>query len=266
VDNPSKLTLISGDTDIMVGVNLGKFQPQKIVDLHRIREFTCISRDNGLITIGARATLSDVLDNEEVRRSFPALTEAVRQMCSTPIRNVATLVGNVCTASPIADAIPPLLAYDATVVVQSIKGTRQVPLRDWFKSYRKTALGHDEVIVAIEIPIIDCLASFEKTGKRKTLDIATVNSALAVQVKKGHFETVRLFFGGVAAVPFEAEMTSEFLIGKEAGEAVIYEASRIAAKEISPLSDVRGSLEFRRQLAANHIIKHFTKLMPSLFE
>lgn len=266
IDDPAKLTLINGDTDIMVGVNLGKFTPQKIVDMHRIREFTRILRNDDLIAIGARATLSDVLEHKDIRSNFPALTEAVAQMCSTPIRNVATLTGNVCTASPIADAIPPLLAYDAIVVAQSIKGTRRVALRDWFKSYRKTALGYDEVVIAIELPFSDCQASFEKTGKRKTLDIATVNSALAIQVKKNHFETVRLFYGGVAAVPFEAEMTAEYLVGKEANEAVIYEASRIAAKEISPLGDVRGSLEFRRQLAANHLVKHFTKLMPSLFK
>ena len=266
IDNPAKLTLINGDTDVMVGVNLGKLQPKKIVDLYRIREFSRITRHDDALSIGARATLSDVLDSETVERNFPALIEAVEQMCSTPIRNVATLVGNVCTASPIADAIPPLLAYDAVVVAQSIKGTRRAALCDWFTAYRKTGLGHDEIVIAIELPIRDCHASFEKTGKRRTLDIATVNSALAFRLTTGCFEEVRLFYGGVAAIPFEAEMTASFLEGKQATEEVIREASTIIKKEISPLSDVRGSQEFRRDLAGNHLIKHFAKLLPSIFD
>ncbi len=265
VDNPSKLTLIHGDTDVMVGVNLGKHKPQKIVDLYRIKELKRISKGKDLLSIGARTTLSDVLGDCNIQKQFPALIEAILQMCSTPIRNAATLVGNVCTASPIADAIPPLLAYKAIVVAQSIKGTRRVALRDWFTTYRKTVLGHDEIVIAIELPFGDSLVSFEKTGKRKTLDIATVNSALAIKVEKEYFKDVQLFYGGVAAVPFEAEMTIDFLQGREATEAAVREAASIVSKEISPLGDVRGSVDFRRQLAANHLLKHFTKLMPTLF-
>jgi xanthine dehydrogenase small subunit len=264
--NPSEYTMINGDTDIMVGVNLGKQCFHHIVDLSQIEEFTGIAINENHLTIGARATLSDVLNSEEIHRHFPALSEAVEQMCSTPIRNIATLIGNVCNASPIADTVPPLYIYGAVVILASKSGVRRVSLDKWFLGYRKTAILPGEVAIAVEIPISDYHASFEKTGKRKTLDIATVNSALALNLSGGRIQEAKLVYGGVAAVPFYASKTCDFLREKRATESVVMEASRIVADEISPIGDVRGSAEFRRQLAGNHLIKHFTKLLPEIFE
>jgi xanthine dehydrogenase small subunit len=262
---PSEYAMINGDTDIMVGVNLGKQERRSIVDLSQIGEFTGIVNNNSHLTIGARATLTDVLNNESVLRHFPALSEAVGQMCSTPIRNIATLIGNVCNASPIADTIPPLHVYGGVVVLASKSGIRRVPIDQWFIGYRKTAITPGEVVTSIEIPYSDCRASFEKTGKRRTLDIASVNSALALRLRGDKIEDAKLVYGGVAAVPFHASKTCGYLHNRKVTESVIMEAAEIAANEISPIGDVRGSAEFRRKLAGNHLIKHFTKLLPDIF-
>ncbi|MBU0509787.1 FAD binding domain-containing protein [bacterium] len=258
-------TLLNGGTDLMVEVNQGKRAIETVIDISFMKDLREIAHNDAHLSIGARTTLTDVLESQIVCERFPALAEAIRQMCSTPVRNGATLIGNICTASPIADTIPPLLVYNAIVNLESTRGKRRIPLKDFFQGYRKTAIERGEIVTAVEVPFDECLSSFEKTSKRKTLDIASVNSALALQVSNNIITHACYVLGGVAAVPFLAEKSCDYLNGKEPSEGTIAEAARIAADEITPIDDVRGSAEFRRELAANHLIKHFVKLMPSLF-
>ncbi len=258
--------LLNGGTDIMVAANTKGQKPPRVIDLSSIKEFDRITEAESGVRIGAHATINDVIGNLTIQQRFPALYSAASQMCSTPVRNSATVVGNICTASPIADTIPVLLIHNAEVVLQSASGTRRLSLREYFISYRKTALRNDEVLVSVEIPFTDYLTSFEKTGKRKVQDIASVNSAMALKLVNGTVSDIRLAYGGVAAVPFWAEQTCRFLSGRPLSEALIREAAEIIAGEITPMDDVRGSAEFRRRLAANHLIKHFARLVPTLFE
>lgn len=260
------VTLLGGGTDVMVPMNLGRSAPERVVDISFLNDLSRIEANDAAVMIGARVTLTQLLENEIIRERFPALIEATEQMCSTPIRNAATLAGNLHTASPIADALPPLLVYDARVVLESKSGTRRLPVRDFILGYRKTALERGELIAAIEIPFSDYRASFEKTGKRKTLDIASVNSALAIRVADGRITEARLAYGGVAPMPLIAKRAEESLRGKLLTPDTVRAAARIAAEEVTPIDDVRGSAEFRRQLTENHLIKHFVKLFPSLFE
>lgn len=260
------VTHFGGGTDVMVPVNLGRSAPERIIDLAFMDEGTTIAETGDGVAIGSRITLTQLLESEAICRRFPALIEAVRQMCSTPVRNAATLAGNLHTASPIADAIPPLLVYNARVALESKSGARRIAVDDFIVGYRKTALARGELIAAVEIPFSDSQASFEKTGKRRTLDIASVNSALAIRVTGGHIAEARLAYGGVSAMPLIAKNTEKFLRGKALSQEMIFDAARIAEEEVTPIDDVRGSAEFRRNLAGNHVIKHFTKLFPSLFE
>jgi len=258
--------LLGGGTDVMVDVNLKGARPESVIDLARIRELTLIEEHEDGLRIGSGVTLSDVLQSRLVFEKFPALSDAVRQMCSTPVRNSATLAGNVCTASPIADTLPPLIAYNAAVIQQSANGTRRTPVAEFLQGYRKIDVKPHEIVAAIEIPFTSCLCSFEKTGKRRTLDIASVNSALAIQLDDGRLTDMRFVLGGVAPVPVLAVKTSAHLRGKTLSESAIHTAVECLRSELSPISDVRGSAEFRLRLAGNHLVQHFSRLMPHLFK
>jgi len=155
-------------------------------------------------------------------------------MSSAQIRSVATLAGNICTASPIADAVPPLLVYGAEVVLQTRLETHRLPLSGFLIGYRKTALCPREIVTAIEIPLHHGWSRFEKTGKRRALDIASVNSALALTMEGDRLADVRLAFGGVAPTTVLARQTAAYLSGKTLTDAVIAEAAELAVNEIQP--------------------------------
>ena len=217
--------------------------------------YICTSSRRGLRRCRTSPTL--------VSAHFPALAQSLAQMSSAQIRNVATLAGNVCTASPIADAVPPLLVYEAEVVLQSHSNSHSMPLNEFLTGYRKTAMGPQEFVAAIQIPFHRGWSRFEKTGKRRALDIATANSAVALAINGDRIDDVRLALGGVAPVTRLARQTAAFLSGKALTDRVIHEAAELAVTEIQPISDVRGSAEFRRLLIRNHITKHLTCLLAS---
>jgi xanthine dehydrogenase small subunit len=253
-------SLVNGSTDVTVDVRFKHRRYSGFLDLSRIAELDSLKKTKDQLIIGANVTLTDLLADETVTTHFPALHQALGQMCSRQIRNVATLAGNICCASPIGDSIPPLLIYNAVVVLQSRHGERRVPLGEFFVSYRKTVMQEREIVAALELPLSRDWSRFEKTGKRRALDIASVNSAIRVAQDHGRISGVQLAFGGVSAVPFIAQKTCRYLLGKALSESVIHEAANMAAGEIDPISDVRGSAEFRRMLTRNHVIKHLTCL------
>lgn len=250
--------LLAGGTDVMLDLPTEK--PKHLVDLSGMAELRGIEIRKDRLIVGANVNLAELLQDDAVRTRLPALYDCLSQMCSTQIRNVATLAGNICTASPIADSICVLMVYEADVITISHGGERRIPIADFISGYRRTALQEKEIVKGIEIPFPAGLSSFEKTGKRRALDIASVNSAFHLRMEGKRISQVRLVYGGVAPIVLPARKTCEFLMGKNINDEVIQKAGAIAESEFSPISDVRGSDEFRRLLIRNHLIKHFLKL------
>jgi xanthine dehydrogenase small subunit len=187
-------------------------------------------------------------------------------MASAQIRNVATLAGNVANASPVADGAVLLLALGATVTTAALDGTRELPLDEFFTGHRKTALRAGEILVRLLVPAGPVRTSFIKTGKRSAVDIASVNSALALKCDGTHISTGRLALGGVAPTPILAAKAGALLSGVTASWSLAVAVADAAAAEVTPIADVRGSAEFRRTLVRNQVLAHFLRLFPELAE
>jgi xanthine dehydrogenase small subunit len=258
--------IINGGSDIMVDINIKKQNYQTIIDISEIKELNFIKEKTNSVLIGATTTLSDILSNKIIIKKIPVLYSAISQLGSMQIRNIGTLAGNIANASPIADATTALLALNSKLILKSSTNQRKINLSDFIIDYKKTVLRPKEIIFTIEIPITDNLTSFEKSAKRKSVDIASVSSAVLLKSDNHTIKDITIAFGGVAPIPIIAKKTCDYLKGKKITTDNIKNASLIACAEVKPISDLRGSEQFRRLLVRNHIIKHFARLFPKLYE
>lgn len=227
-----------------------------------------IRDDGSFIEIGGSVTVTDLLESPLMQACFPELSEHLKLVSSTPIRNMATVAGNLANASPIGDLSIWFLALGATLTLRDERATRQIPLRNFFLGYKTLAKSADEVVTSIRFkkPGKAHFFNFEKVSKRTCLDIASVNSALLLQVENGMIKEAGLAIGGVAPVPLFLKKTSAFLAGQTlpAGDPLqsdlLKQADALLQSEISPISDVRGSAEYKRLLARQLLFAHFLKL------
>ena len=175
--------VLCGGTDLLVGLRKGTVSTPLVIDLKRVAELPAgIEEDAGALRIGATTILADLIDDERVRRRFPALVESARVVGSIQIRNRATLAGNLCNASPAADTAPALLVHDALVDVIGPTGGRRVPVAEFFVGPGRTALGPSELVSAVELPISGepVGAAFQRMTRRRGVDLATVSVCCAV--------------------------------------------------------------------------------------
>jgi xanthine dehydrogenase small subunit len=224
-------------------------------------------RENGeFIEIGASATVTDLLVSPVMQAIFPNLYKHIKLVSSTPIRNMATLAGNFVNASPIGDMTAWFLALNASVIFDN---GRELPLRDLYLGYKTLAKSDDEFIKTIRFraPVGDFRFNFEKVSKRTCLDIASVNTAISIILsapsngdRSAFILEAHASAGGVAPTPLYLKKTSEFLRGKEISDEVISKALEIVQSEISPISDVRGSEEYKRLLLKQLFTAHFVEL------
>ncbi len=242
--------VVAGGTDVMVQIPVGRIKPGVLVSLDRIaglRQLECTS-DRGL-TLGALATHNDVVDSASCARSYPALVEGCRLVGSVQLRNLATVGGNLCNASPSADATPPLVVYGAAVTLLGPRGERTMSLEEFLVGPGKTALAHDEVLVRIDVPMptLRSGARYERTTPRLAMDIAFVNVAVMV-ILENDLETcreARIALGAVAPTVVRARSAEAALREQALTPELFEEAGRIAASECSPITDVRGSADGR---------------------
>ncbi len=225
-------------------------------------------RDTGEhIEIGASATVTDLLVSPVMQSIFPNLHKHLKLVSSTPIRNMATLAGNFVNASPIGDMTVWFLALDAEIDLCTSphvsKGqTRTLPLKDLYLGYKQLAKQPDEIITAIRFkkPSGDFRFNFEKVCKRTYLDIATVNTAISLDMDGNVIREAHVSAGGVAPIPFYLRQTSEFLSGKDINEESINAANEIMQSEISPISDVRGKEQYKRLVLRQLFRAHFVEI------
>ena len=257
-------TLVSGGTDLYVQ----KHDEMTHADIRFVFDdavLNGITQKGNKCIIGASATVTDLKDSAIINKAFPNFHRYAKLVSSTPIRNMATIAGNFINASPIGDFTIFFLALDAQVILtpnpsplRGEGGFRTLPLRKLYKGYKQLDKRPDEIISKIwfELPGKNSLFNFEKVSKRTNLDIASVNSAISITINKGVIESASISAGGVGPVPMYLEKTSVFLNGKIINEELIEEAIQIAQTEISPISDARGTKEYKTLLLGKLIRAH----------
>jgi xanthine dehydrogenase small subunit len=221
-----------------------------------------IEEAGDFVEIGASATVTDLLVSPVMQNLFPNLYKHLKLVSSTPIRNMATLAGNFVNASPIGDMTAWFLALDASVIFNN---DRELPLRELYLGYKTLAKTEDEFITKIRFRKGFTHFNFEKVSKRTFLDIASVNTAISLNVENQVITEAHVSAGGVAPVPLYLKKTSEYLRGKEISDATISQAIEIIQAEISPISDVRGAAEYKRLLLRQLFTAHFVELFQINF-
>jgi len=208
------------------------------------------------------------MNAQPLMQLFPTWQKSFRLISSKMIRNRATVAGNIANASPIGDISIMLLALNATLAIQSSENnenSRKVALDKFYKGYKQLDLQNGEIITKIIIPIFPSHQfNFEKVSKRKHLDIASVNTAILIHEENGQITEARISAGGVGPIPTYLTKASATLIDKPLTTNTITEAANTAATEVTPISDVRGSADYKRNLLRRLIIAHFTILFPNI--
>jgi xanthine dehydrogenase small subunit len=257
---PKKIT-VAGGTDIYVQKH-DEVKDQEIRFLLQDENFKGIVKEEDRCIIGGASTVTDLKESELLQKHFPKLDAYIKLLSSTPIRNMATIGGNFANASPIGDLTIIFLALDAALLLNDGNKNRKLPLRDFYKGYKTLNKSTDEVIlnVSFEMPGKDSYFHFEKVSKRTHLDIASVNSAIFLKLEGRKIIKAGISAGGVGPVPIYLEKTSGFIVGKEVSEELVYEILAVMQSEITPISDVRGSAEYKRLLLAQLIKAHFISL------
>jgi xanthine dehydrogenase small subunit len=217
-----------------------------------------ISQERNKCVMGPSVTVSDLLDSPIINKLFPAFPQYAKLISSTPIRNMATIAGNFINASPIGDFTIFFLALDAQLILSDGTNKRELPLRKLYKGYKSLDKKPTEHIEQIWFTIPDqhTFFHFEKVSKRTHLDIASVNSAICVTMKADVIEKAGLSAGGVGPVPMFLQKTSGFLQGKKVSDEVIQQAIEVMKTEITPISDARGSKEYKTLLLGQLIKAH----------
>jgi len=256
--------ILAGGTDVIVSMREGKIAPAHIVNIKRISGLDKIGPSTGGgLRIGALATIGAVETSALVRNAFPMVAEAAHQIGSLPVRNRATVGGNLCNSSPSADMAPPLIAPGAVAKIAGPKGRRSVNLEEFFTGPGKTVLSKVEILTEIHIPDPprNSFGAFLKHGPRQCMDIATVNAAVMVTLKGKVCENARVVLGAVAPVPMRAKRAEAEIRGKPIEDEIIRKVGEIAAKECVPISDVRGSADYRREVVNVLVRRLFGKAL-----
>lgn len=255
--------IIAGGTDLMVQ-KADALAESDIFSFGNKKELKGIEVRDGRCFIGASVTISEAGESEVLKQYIHDFSSYIRLVASEPIRNMATIGGNIVNASPIGDMSIMLLALNADLTVAGPEKTRTIPLRKFFLGYKKRDLSPEEYIKNISFAFspVPPLFSFEKVSRRTHLDIASVNSAIQLRLAGDTVAECHLSAGGVSPVPLYLERTCAFLTGRHISAETVLQADEIMQEEISPISDARGSAEYKRLLLRKLLLAHFLKLLP----
>ncbi len=242
----SKARLLAGGTDVVVKIKDGQDFPEVVIDLKGIDGFSKLDFYGNELFIGPNVTFSDLIESEIVREKFVILWESAKTVASVGIRNRATVVGNICSAVPSLDSGPALLVYEADVLVKSSSGERKIPITEWFTGPKKTALKEDEIVTGIIVPLPKEKHSgrYEKLARYAGEDLA--QAGIGILVLEGN--QYRVAFCAVGPVPKRSSAIENLLNGKQITNELIEEIKNIIPKEISPITDIRSTKEYRTHM------------------
>ena len=253
--SPAKV--MAGATDLIPPMKDKAISPEYLIDLKKIPDLDYLEYDEkeGL-KIGALTTLRTIETSPLVKEKNPAVAHAAKVVASTQIRAKGTMAGNICNASPSCDTAPNLLAQGAKILVQGPNKDRIIRAEDFFLGVKKTSLEPGEIVTGIVIPPLaeNERAAYIKHAVRKAMDLAIIGVAVKIKVEDGICTDAHIALGAVAATPIRAPKAEEALIGKALTDEVIVKASEEAMDSCHPISDIRASAEYRKDM-----IRVFTK-------
>ena len=244
---------LAGGTDLVIAVKEKNFSPKYVVDLKRIPGLSGIREEaDGGLRIGALTTMREVETSPVILKRFPFLAQSAAEVGSVQIRNRATVGGNMANATPSADVAPALLALEARAKIAGLNGERVVELEQFFRGPGQTVMTPEEILTEIVIPPTKpCLVGeYIKFSPREMMDLAYIGVAVAFVFKPGEkrCEKVRIALGAVSPTPMRARGAESLLEGQILTEELAEKAGAEAARESKPISDVRSSAEYRREM------------------
>jgi xanthine dehydrogenase small subunit len=254
--------IVAGATDLGVRVNKGLPLPPVVLSLNRIEELTRVEGYGRTLTLGALATWTDVA--EACRERMPEFHRLLQVFGGPQIRNLGTVGGNIINASPIADSLPFLFVMEAKLKLQSATGQRSVNINDFYRGYKQFDLCSGELLSQVDVPLPAQgeLLRLYKVSRRRDLDISSFTAAVRIRLEGERIAEVAAAFGGVGPTVLRARRCEEFLLGREFNEETMRDAGELAVAEVSPISDVRGSADYRRQLTRNILLKFYFEHQP----
>jgi carbon-monoxide dehydrogenase medium subunit len=245
--------IVAGGTDLMIQMERGQAAPRALISLDHIPAWDAL-HTGASITMGAGTTYRQLEKSLAPSGPYAALVEASRQVGGVQIRNVATLAGNLCNASPAADSVPPLMVMDATLTITGTDGKRSVSIDKFLLEPGRTILGASEVLTQIHVPELPARSAtvFLKAGRRRAMEIsfASVAARITLAADGETIQTARIALGAVAPTPIRAIAAEQILEGQSPTPQRLREAAQLAASTAQPISDVRASAEYRQHLVA----------------
>ena len=253
--DPGAWLPIAGGTDLMVLYAAGKLASRRLISIWNLPELRGIEVRADEIRVGAGSTYTDLRSNETVLSEFPLLASAAAWTGGIANQNRGTLGGNIVNASPAADSLPALLVYDATLVLSSVRGERELPYRLFHRGYKEHALRPAELIRTIRLPrMLSNYVSFaRKVGARRAQAISKVCIAACAKVTDRVIEEARIALGSVTPVPIRLAETERMLLGNKLDRALATAARQTVLSQIRPIDDIRSNISYRSDVAANLI-------------
>lgn len=245
-----EVRILAGGTDLFVDIKQDLIEARDIISLQKIKELKGIKKKDKKVRIGAMVTAQEIISNSLLNKYIPALADAARSMASYQIRSVATIGGNISSAVPSADLPPVLIAADATVELQCSDSSRQVSLSEFFRGPRETICQKEELLTSIfiHLPLPNTGTSYQKFSLREANALAVASVASRLTLKNGKIDRVAVVLGAVAPTPVLALKVSGFLKGRKPSQSLFKKAALMAKEEAKPISDIRGSIWYRKEL------------------
>jgi carbon-monoxide dehydrogenase medium subunit len=244
--------LMAGGTDLLVRMKDEEVSPRYVIDLKRIHDLNNIEYDGDHVKIGALTTIHEVEISPLIRKDFEILAEAASVLGSFQIRNKGTIGGNLCNASPSADLASPLIALDGRVKIFGKNGDRVEKLENFFVGPGITILNSDEILIEIQIsvPPPNTFGTYLKFSPRRAMDLAVVGVAMLITLNPSNSvcTKARIVLGAVAPTPLRAKKAERILEGNQIEKNLINQVANLATEESSPISDIRGSAWYRKEI------------------
>lgn len=262
--SPEEARLLGGGTDLLNALSGSSKEETRIVSLRDVKELREIKQTRKEeVFIGAMVSHREAADSPFVNRHFPALAKACGLVGSPSIRNRGTIGGNIVTASPSADSIPPLMAYEARAVLWTPSGEREVPVADFFTGPSGTIMEKGDILKGLLLKLdSERVADYEKLGMRRAMEIAIVNLCVSlVAAKKTVCKDLRICLGAVAPTPIRAVEAEDMLRGLPLTAESIKKAAGAAMDAAEPISDIRASADYRRHMVGVLVEKLLSRLL-----
>ncbi|MBF8438120.1 FAD binding domain-containing protein [Halanaerobiaceae bacterium Z-7014] len=260
-------TVIAGGTDIMVDYFERLYEVNSWLDLNKIEELKKIEINDENIIIGATVTHKRIAEHQELQNHLPMLAQASSEVGAWQIQSRGTIGGNIVTSSPAGDTLAPLLAYNAKVVLQSKGDKRIIDIEDFFIGPKENVEESDEILTKIIIPkpSKNTLSRWRKVGKRKALIISSLTMAILIEVDdQGVIKTARACYGAVAPTPIEIRNVGDYLERQKLKNVDPKKVGEIAVSGISPIDDIRGTEQYRRQVTYDLTINAIKEMASEL--